>query len=343
MNISEALKKNLLLKVKTQLSLLNPVDIALTLENLSAENTIKAFRLLPKDDACEVFPYLSNEKQEEILESSHDHELKSIINTMFLDDAVDLIEEMPAGIVSKILKNTSPEKRKLINQFLNYPDDSAGSVMTVEYLSLKIDMTIKEALDRIRSIGIRNESINDCFIIDNKRVLKGIVPIKRLLVNEENTIIKDIMDKYFEKVQVITDQEEVANLFKKYDLTTMPVVDKENRLVGIITIDDIVDVIYKEHTEDFQKMAAMEPSDEEYLKESVFSLAKHRILWLLILMVSATMTGSIIKKYESTLQSVVILAAFIPMLMDTGGNAGSQSSTLVIRGLALGEIKTKDF
>lgn len=343
MNISEALKKNLLLNVKNELNLLNPIDIASIFETLSAENTIKSFRILSKDVASDVFSYLSAEKQQEIIESSNDIELQSIINAMFLDDAVDLIEEMPAGVVSKILKNTTPEKRKLINQFLNYPEDSAGSVMTVEFLSLKANMTVKEAINKIRLVGIENEAINDCFVVNNERILVGIVPIKNLITNDPDSIIGDIMDKYFEKVKVITDQEEVANLFKKYNLTTMPVVDKENRLVGIITIDDIVDVIYQEHTEDFQKMAAMEPSDKEYLKETVFSLAKHRILWLLILMVSATMTGSIIRKYETTLQSVVILAAFIPMLMDTGGNAGSQSSTLVIRGLALGEIETKDF
>ena len=342
MNISDALEKNLLLNVKNELDTLNPVDIATILEKLSPENTLKAFRILSKDLASEVFSAISPEKQKEIIEAANDDELKVIINAMFLDDTVDLIEEMPAGVVSKILKNTSQEHRKLINQFLNYPDDSAGSIMTVEFLSLKTKMTIKEALNKIRNQGLKNETLNDCFVIDNERKLKGIVPIKKILVNEEDTEIKDIMDRNFKKVMVRDDQENVANIFKKYNLSTIPVVDKENRLVGIITVDDIVDIIYKENTEDFQKMAAMKPSDKEYLKDSVFSLAKHRILWLLILMISATMTGSIIKKYEDTLQSVVILAAFIPMLMDTGGNAGSQSSTLVIRGLALGEIKTKD-
>ena len=249
---------------------------------------------------------------------------------------------MPAGVVAKILKNTSAENRKLINQFLKYPEDSAGSVMTVEYVSLKNDMNVKQALERIRAKGIKNETINDCFVVDKERKLEGTVPIRELIVNQEDTLIKDIMTDNFEKVQVDTDREIVADLFRHYDLSTMPVVDMENRLVGIITIDDIVDVIDQENTEDFQKMAAMEPSDKEYLKDSVFSLAKHRILWLLILMISATATGTIIRKYEDTLQSVVILAAFIPMLMDTGGNAGSQSSTLVIRGLALGEIKTSD-
>ncbi len=340
--ISDALEKNLLLEVKNELSLLNPIDIASILETLSKENTIKAFRLLSKDTASEVFSYLSSEKQQEIIESSSDEELGRIIDAMFLDDTVDLVEEMPAGVVAKILKNTSAENRKLINQFLKYPEDSAGSVMTVEYVSLKNDMNVKQALERIRAKGIKNETINDCFVVDKERKLEGTVPIRELIVNQEDTLIKDIMTDNFEKVQVDTDREIVADLFRHYDLSTMPVVDMENRLVGIITIDDIVDVIDQENTEDFQKMAAMEPSDKEYLKDSVFSLAKHRILWLLILMISATATGTIIRKYEDTLQSVVILAAFIPMLMDTGGNAGSQSSTLVIRGLALGEIKTSD-
>lgn len=341
-NISNALEKNLLLEVKNKLILLNPIDIASILETLSKENTLKAFRILSKDLASEVFSYLSSEKQQEIIESSSDEELKRIIDDMFLDDTVDLIEEMPAGVVAKILKNTSVENRKLINQFLKYPEDSAGSIMTVEYVSLKNDMNVKESLERIRAKGIKNETINDCFVIDKERKLVGTLPIRELIINQEETLIKNIMTDNFEKVQADTDREFVADIFRRYDLSTMAVVDTENRLVGIITIDDIVDVIDQENTEDFQKMAAMEPSDKEYLKESVFALAKHRILWLLILMISATATGTIIRRYEDTLQSVVVLAAFIPMLMDTGGNAGSQSSTLIIRGLALGEIKTKD-
>ena len=341
-NISEALRQNKILEVKHILMETNPIDIASILENLSRENTLKAFRILSKNSASEVFSYLSSEKQQEIIESASDDELATIINEMFLDDTVDLIEEMPAGVVAKILKNTSTEQRKLINQFLKYPEDSAGSVMTVEYVSLKNDMNIREALERIRVKGIKNETVNDCFVIDKERKLVGIISIRELIINKEDVRLEDIMSCHFEKVQVDTDREVVAGLFRKYDLSTMPVVDMENRLVGIITIDDIVDVIDQENTEDLQKMAAMEPSDKEYLKDSVFSLAKHRILWLLILMISATATGSIIRKYEATLQSVVILAAFIPMLMDTGGNAGSQSSTLIIRGLALGEIKTND-
>ena len=341
-NLREALEKNKLLEIKVTLNEFNPVDIANLLEDLDHEQTMKAFRLLNKDLAVDVFSNLSSEKQKQLIESTSDEEISRIVSSMFLDDTVDLIEEMPAGIVSKILRNTSPDHRKLINQFLKYPEDSAGSVMTVEYVALRTDMTVREALAKIRKYGIRNESVNDCFAVDNERRLEGIVPINELIINEEDTKIADIMTDNIEKVEVDSDQEYVAHLFRKYDLSNMPVVDKEGRLVGIITIDDIVDVIDQENTEDMQKMAAMKPSDKEYLKESVFELAKHRILWLLILMISATATGGIIRRYETTLQSVVILAAFIPMLMDTGGNAGSQSSTLVIRGLALGEIKTSD-
>lgn len=341
-NLRKALEENKLLEVKLKLNELNPVDIANLLEDLDHEETLKAFRLLNKDVAVEVFSNLSSEKQQRLIESTSDEEISRIVSSMFLDDTVDLIEEMPAGIVSKILRNTSPTHRKLINQFLKYPEDSAGSVMTVEYVALRTEMTVKEALAKIRKYGIKDDNVSDCFAVDNERKLEGIVPINQLIINEEDTKIADIMTDNIEKVEVDADQEYVAHLFRKYDLSNMPVVDKEGRLVGIITVDDIVDVIDQENTEDFQKMAAMRPSDKEYLKESVFALAKHRILWLLILMVSATVTGSIIRKYETTLQSVVILAAFIPMLMDTGGNAGSQSSTLVIRGLALGEIETSD-
>ena len=271
-NISEALRQNKILEVKHILMETNPIDIASILENLSRENTLKAFRILSKNSASEVFSYLSSEKQQEIIESASDDELATIINEMFLDDTVDLIEEMPAGVVAKILKNTSTEQRKLINQFLKYPEDSAGSVMTVEYVSLKNDMNIREALERIRVKGIKNETVNDCFVIDKERKLVGIIPIRELIINKEDVRLEDIMSCHFEKVQVDTDREVVAGLFRKYDLSTMPVVDMENRLVGIITIDDIVDVIDQENTEDLQKMAAMEPSDKEYLKDSVFSL-----------------------------------------------------------------------
>jgi len=241
-----------------------------------------------------------------------------------------------------VLRNTDEETRKLINQFLNYPDYSAGSVMTIEFVDLKKQMTVKEALNHIRATGIDKETINTCYVIDKGRKLEGVLSIRKLILADEDTIIDDIMDVDVIYANTLDDQETIASLFKKYDLTALPVVDNENRLVGIVTIDDIIDIIDQENTEDLHKMAAMEPLEEEYLKTSAFVLAKHRIVWLLILMISATFTGNIIKRYEELLQSMVVLTDFIPMIMDTGGNAGSQSSTLIIRGMALGEIRTSD-
>lgn len=335
-------KNNQLAKLKESLMEENPVDIAELFEDLTKEQSLKIFRILPKDTSAEVFSYLSSEKQQEIVENITDEEIRHIIDEMFIDDTVDFIEEMPANVVDKILQNTSPDTRKLINQFLKYPENSAGSVMTVEYVSLKSDMNIGQALNHIKKVGIDNETIDICYIIDNQRKLVGFISLKSLIFLDDILPLVDAMETNVISAITTDDQEFIASQFRKYDLTSMPVVDNEGRLVGIITIDDVVDVIDQENTEDFQKMAAMNPSDEEYLKESVFSLAKHRIIWLLVLMISATATGTIIRRYEEVLQSVVILAAFIPMLMDTGGNAGSQSSTLIIRGIALGEIQLKD-
>ena len=341
-NILSYLENNQLAKLKEVLIEENPVDIAELFEDLPKDQCLKLFRILPKDLAAETFSYLSSEKQQEIVENITDEEIKHIINEMFIDDTVDFIEEMPANIVDKILQNTSPDTRKLINQFLKYPENSAGSVMTVEYVSLKSDMNIGQALNHIKKVGINNETIDICYVIDNQRKLVGFISLKSLIFLDDIIPLVDAMETNVISTTTTDDQEVIASLFRKYDLTSMPVVDNEGRLVGIITIDDVVDVIDQENTEDFQKMAAMDPSDEEYLKESVFSLAKHRIVWLLVLMISATATGTIIRRYEEVLQSVVILAAFIPMLMDTGGNAGSQSSTLIIRGIALGEIQLSD-
>lgn len=341
-NILSYLENNQLAKLKEVLIEENPVDIAELFEYLPKDQCLKLFRILPKDLAAETFSYLSSEKQQEIVENITDEEIKHIINEMFIDDTVDFIEEMPANIVDKILQNTSPDTRKLINQFLKYPENSAGSVMTVEYVSLKSDMNIGQALNHIKKVGINNETIDICYVIDNQRKLVGFISLKSLIFLDDIIPLVDAMETNVISATTTDDQEVIASLFRKYDLTSMPVVDIEGRLVGIITIDDVVDVIDQENTEDFQKMAAMNPSDEEYLKESVFSLAKHRIVWLLVLMISATATGTIIRRYEEVLQSVVILAAFIPMLMDTGGNAGSQSSTLIIRGIALGEIQLSD-
>lgn len=341
-NVLFFLENNQLAKLKESLMEENPVDIAELLEDLSKEQSLKIFRILPKDTSAEVFSYLSSEKQQEIVENITDEEIHHIIDEMFIDDTVDFIEEMPANVVDKILQNTSPDTRKLINQFLKYPENSAGSVMTVEYVSLKSGMNIGQALNHIKKVGIDNETIDICYITDNQRKLDGFISLKSLIFLDDILPLVDAMETNVISAITTDDQEFIASQFRKYDLTSMPVVDNEGRLVGIITIDDVVDVIDQENTEDFQKMAAMNPSDEEYLKESVFSLAKHRIVWLLVLMISATATGIIIRRYEEILQSVVILAAFIPMLMDTGGNAGSQSSTLIIRGIALGEIHLND-
>ena len=340
--IVELLEQNKLAELKEILINENPIDIADVFEDFPKEKYLIIFKLLPKDFSSEVFSYLSPEKQQDVIENITDDEIKFIVEDMYLDDTVDFIEEMPANIVDKILKNTSSDKRKLINQMLKYPENSAGSVMTVEYISFKDNYTVKQAIEYYRKVAIDKEETDICFVTDTKKKLVGIISLKTLILSKDDSYIQDEMDTNFVSVLTLDDQEEIAALFRKYDLTTMPVVDHEDRLVGVITVDDIVDVIDQENTEDIQKMAAMNPSDEEYLKESVVSLAKHRILWLVVRMISATFTGLVIKKYEDILQSAVYLATFIPMLMDTGGNAGSQSATLVIRGIALEEIEFSD-
>ena len=340
--IVELLEQNKLAELKEILINENPIDIADVFEDFPKEKYLIIFKLLPKDFSSEVFSYLSPEKQQEVIENITDDEIKFIVEDMYLDDTVDFIEEMPANIVDKILKNTSSDKRKLINQMLKYPENSAGSVMTVEYISFKDNYTVKQAIEYYRKVAIDKEETDICFVTDTKKKLVGIISLKTLILSKDDSYIQDEMDTNFVSVLTLDDQEEIAALFRKYDLTTMPVVDHEDRLVGVITVDDIVDVIDQENTEDIQKMAAMNPSDEEYLIVSVISLAKLSIFWLLVLMISATFTGLVIKKYEDILQSAVYLATFIPMLMDTGGNAGSQSATLVIRGIALEEIEFSD-
>ncbi len=340
--ITELINENKIIDIRNELLDMNIVDIAEILEEVDKQQLVKIFRILPKDIAAGVFSYISIELQQHIIESITSTETRSIIEELFLDDAVDIIEEMPANLVKKILASTDYNMRKLINQFLNYPEDSAGSIMTIEYVDLKKEMTVNKAIEHIKLTGIDKETINTCYVIGENRKLEGVVSIRKLILSNENDLLSDIMNDDVIYIHTLDDQENAALLFKKYDLLTMPVVDNERRLVGIITVDDIVDIIDQENTEDLQKMAAMQPSDEEYLKTSAFTLAKHRIMWLLILMVSATFTGNIIRKFEGILHSVVILAAFIPMLMDTGGNAGTQSSVLIIRGLALGEIELKD-
>ena len=341
-NILELIERGKFFDARNEIIKMNVVDIAQLLEQLDEDNALMVFRLLPKDIAAEVFSYMSYEEQQFIIESITDREIKFIIDELFLDDTIGLIEEMPANVVKKILKNANENTRKHINLLLKYPENSAGSIMTIEFVDLKKEMTVKEALEHIKKTGVDKETIDVCYVIDNNRKLEGIVPLRKLILSDENIKVSDIMDSNVISVNTHVDQEEIAALFKKYDLVAMPVVDNENRLVGIITIDDIVDVIEKENTEDFHKMAAIVPYEDEYLKTGVLRLAKNRILWLLILMISAMFTGRIILKYEALLQSCIALTAFIPMLMDTGGNAGSQAATLIIRGLALGEIKIND-
>lgn len=328
--------------IKKTLSELNAVDVAELLDPIELTTALLIFRMLPKDLAVEVFAHFSTDQQRDIINAITDKELNHILDELFFDDMIDMIEEMPANIVNKILKNSTQEERNLINQFLKYPEYSAGSIMTIEHVELKQEMTVKEALAHIKEIGLSKETIYTCYVTDNNRVLEGIVSLRAIVTSEDDEIIKDIMEKELIYVNTHDDQETVASIFKKYGFIALPVVDKEHRLTGIITVDDIIDVIEQEATEDFQRMAAMEPSEEAYLDTSIFVLAKHRITWLLLLMVGATFTGGIIGKYEEVLSTMTILTAFIPMLMDTGGNSGSQSSTLIIRGLATGEVTLKD-
>ena len=330
------------IKLKNALADLNEVDIAEYLYELPPEKALVVFRLLPKDVASDVFAFLEIEEQQHIINSIEDKELENIIEDLAVDDAVDLVEELPASMVKRILKIATPETRSLINQYLQYPENSAGSIMTAEYVALRPMMTVEEAFAYIRKNGVDKETIYTGYVITPSRKLLGVVTLKDLLMNPYETQIQEIMDDNVLSAQTTDDQEEVAALFTKYDLLALPVVDKENRLVGIVTVDDIVDVMEQEATEDFQKMAAMAPSEKSYLKTSVFELAKNRIVWLLVLMLSSTVSGMILNHYEATFAAIPLLVSFIPTLMDTGGNSGSQASTLIIRGLATGEIELTD-
>lgn len=330
-------------EIKKSLADINIVDIAEIFEDVENEKVLHIFRLLPKDKAADVFSYMSSENQKIIIEAITDKELETIVNDLFFDDTVDLLEEMPANVVKKVLKNTDGAKRKMINQFLNYPEDSAGSVMTIEYVDLKKDLTVKEAIDRIRKTVDDKETFDICYVTDSRRILEGVVSIRDILLADDEQKIEDIMDKNIIFVHTTNDKEFVSGLFMKYDCSSLAVVDKEKRLVGIITVDDVVDIIQDENTEDFEIMAAITPSEKPYLKTNVFRLALNRIPWLMFLMLSATLTGFVINNFENQLAVQSVLIAFIPMLMDTGGNSGSQSATLAIRGLALNEIKVADF
>ncbi|MDO4748954.1 MAG: magnesium transporter [Eubacteriales bacterium] len=325
------------------LSTMNPVDIAGVFEDIQDEKTAILFRLLPKELAAEAFVEMDDDTQELLIHGFSDTELKEVIDELYVDDAVDIIEEMPANVVKRILRQTDPDVRKQINEILKYPEDSAGSIMTTEFVKLRPKMTAEEAIKRIRRTGIDKETIYTCYVSDEHSTLIGIITIKSLLLAEDDDIIENIMETNVISVNTLDDQENVVQVFNKYNFLAVPVVDKENRLVGIVTVDDAIDVMEEEATEDIQKVAAITPTtDKPYDKVTVIETYLSRIPWLLILMISATFTGMIINGFEKKLDACLALAAFIPMLMGTGGNSGSQSSVTIIRSLSLGEIEFKD-
>ncbi len=328
--------------LRSQLAEMNEADIAEFLEEVDDNHKVLIFRMLPKELATDVFACLDTDIQQHIINSISDAEIHKLIEDLYVDDAVDMLEELPATVVKRVMRTATPETRKLINQFLQYPDNSAGSIMTAEYIGLKKYMNVEQAFAYIRAHGVDKETIYTCFVMDRERHLEGVVTIKDLLMNPYETKIQDIMDTNIIKTVTTEDQEEVIDLFNKYALLCLPVVDHEDRLVGIVTVDDVVDVMEEEATEDFEKMAAMLPSEKPYLKTGIFELAKNRIVWLTVLMLSSMITGSILTHYEAAFASLPLLVSFVPMLTGTGGNAGSQSSTMIIRCMSIGEVEPKD-
>lgn len=330
-------------ELRGALMMLNIVDIADFLEELDANKRLLVFRILPKDISADVFSYMSSDARQTLIESIGDNEITLLIKDMFLDDAVDFLEELPASVVKRVLQNTDDSTRNLINQFLRYPDYSAGSIMTIEYMEVHSNMTVGQTMEFIRKVGLDKETIYTIYVIDRARHLMGTIPLRKLILEQESVVVETIMENLVAAVTTTDDQEKVADLVRHYDLMAIPVVDAENRLVGIITADDIMDVIEEENTEDFEKMAALTPSEDPYLHLSPWKLALNRVPWLLLLSVAAIFTGMIITSFEDLLRNAdVVLTACIPMLMDTGGNCGAQVSTLMIRGLALNEIRFKD-
>ncbi len=338
----ENLEKKQYVKVRDSITDLQPMDIAYIMEAMPEDTMPVMFRLLPKELAAEVFVELDPDSQENLITGFSRTELKEVLDELYLDDAVDIVEEMPANVVKRILTASDPEVRKSINEILQYPEDSTGSIMTTEYIDMKRNMTVEDALKRIRRVGQDMETISVMYVIDKDRHLLGYASIRTLLLADEDATMGEIMDRNVVSAQTLDDQEETARKFEKYDFLAMPVVDKENRLVGIVTIDDAIDVLTEETTEDIERMAAISPSYKPYLKTGIFETVKSRVPWLLLLMVSATFTGQIISSFEDALSAVTILTAYIPMLMDTGGNAGSQASVTIIRGISLDEISIKD-
>lgn len=335
-------KEKRIKELRGELLTFHEVDIAEFLQDLTSIELITIFRILPKHIASDVFSYFDIKTQENLLEDITNTELTELVDKLYIDDMVDMLEELPVSVIQRVLSRLSKEKRDIVNQFLNYPEDSAGSIMTSEFIDVNKNMTVGETIEKIRKIGLKSETIYTIYITENKK-LKGYVSVRSILMNKDDVIIKDLMEEDVIFVYTDEDQEEVAKKFTKYDFMALPVVDKEQKLVGLVTFDDVIDVIQEESTEDFEKMAAMSPSEKPYLKTSIFELAKNRFIWLIILLVTASITSTIINKNEKILTAVSGIIAFLPMLTDAGGNAGSQSSTMVIRGLSLGEIKTKDY
>ncbi len=329
-------------KIREVLTSNAPADIALFLGEVDPQTLPILFRILPKELAAETFVEMDSDEQELLINAFSERELKDVVDELFVDDAVDIIEEMPANVVKRILKHTDPETRNSINEILRYPKDSAGSIMTTEYVTLRPDMTVSESFDKIRRTGVDKETIYICYVINENRKLLGLVSVRDLLLSPYNTPINTIMEQNIISVETLDDRENVAKMFDKYDFISLPVVDKEYRLVGIVTFDDAIDVIQEETTEDIQKMGAILPSDDSYFKTPVWKHAKNRIMWLLFLMLSATITGTIIQRYEDAFTAIPILVSFIPMITGTGGNCGSQSSTMIIRCLAVGEIEPRN-
>lgn len=330
-------------ELKRFLNELNPADIAQLLESITNEKKrMFLFRMLTKENAAETFVEFDGDTQESLIRSFSDSELKEVLDELYIDDAADIVEEMPASVVKRILKNTDSEMREAINSILKYPEDSAGSIMTPEFVDLKRDMTVEDAFKRIRRTGVDKETIYTCYVTDASRHLLGVTTVKELLLHDADNKIEELMETNVISVNTLDDQEKASALLSKYDFLALPVVDMENRLVGIITVDDVIDVLQEENTEDIQKMAAIVPTDTPYLKTSVMETFKKRIPWLLLLMISATITSQILTNFENKLASVATLIAFIPMLMGTGGNSGGQSSVTIVRALSLGEISLKD-
>ena len=340
--VKELLTGRKFAELRHLLSEANPVDIAALMGEVPEDKLLLFYRMLPKGEAADIFSEMDPEEQETLIRSFSDREIREVIEEMNIDDAVDLVEEMPAVVVNKILRHADPETRKEINELLKYPEDSAGSVMTTEYMSLKSDMTVSDAFERIRRTADEKEDIYTCYVIDPFRQLKGTVSLKDMFLVPKDTEIGDLMETHVISARTLDDQEKVVKDMAKYNLTAIPVVDQENRLVGIVTVDDAIDVLQEENTEDIEMMAAITPTDKPYINTSFFETYKKRIPWLLLLMISATFTGAIITRYESALGKYVILTAYIPMLMDTGGNAGSQASVSIIRGISLDEIEFGD-